>query len=76
MLDFDVLTSVLFGSFALALAERSAFETATGYAALLTILLAVTASVSVFDRASGGLAITLDLDEQPVLPTQRLNLAK
>jgi hypothetical protein len=70
------LASVLFGSFTLAWVERSAFETATGYVALLTILLGLSVSMMVFDHASRGPAVALDLDEQPALPTQRLNLAK
>ena len=70
------LLSVLIGSFALSWVERRSFETTTGYVALLTILAAVTVGVRVFDRASDAPAVTLDLDEQPALPTQRLNLAK
>ena len=74
--DTGFLLSVLVGSFTLSWVERRSFETATGYVVLLTILAAVTVGVRVFDRASGAPAVTLDLDEQPALPTQRLNLAK
>jgi hypothetical protein len=70
------LASVLSGSFALAWVERTAFESAAGYVALLTVLLALLVSVRVFDRSAQGSAVALDLDEQPALPTQRLNLAK
>jgi hypothetical protein len=68
------LASVLSGSFALAWVERGSLETATGYVALLTILLGLSVGVRAFDRASRGPAAVLDLDEQPALPTQRLNL--
>jgi hypothetical protein len=70
------LVSILSGSFLLAWVERSAFETATGYVALLTTLLGLSVGVGVVDQASRGPATAIDLDEQPVLPTQRLNLAK
>jgi hypothetical protein len=68
------LASVLSGSFALAWVERGSLETATGYVALLTVLLGLSVGVRAFDRASRGPAAVLDLDEQPALPTQRLNL--
>jgi hypothetical protein len=70
------LVSVLSGSFLLGWIERSAFESATGYIVLLTILLGLSLVVSVCDDAYRGPAVALDLDEQPVLPTQRLNLAR
>ena len=70
------LAAVLSGSFALAWVERGAFETATGYVALLTVLLGLTVGVRVFDQATREPAAALDLDEQPAFPTQRLNLAK
>ena len=70
------LVAVVSVTFALAWAERMALQTATGYVALLTILLGLTASVSVLDRVSSGPAGAIDLDEQPLLPTQRMNLAK
>jgi hypothetical protein len=70
------LASVLFGSFALAWVQRGAFETTTGYVALLTALLGLSVGVRAFDRGSHGPAITLDLDEQPALPTQRLDLSQ
>jgi hypothetical protein len=70
------LVAVLSGSFALAWVERGSFETTTGYVALLTTLLGLSVGVSLFDRASRGPAVPLDLDEEPALPTQRLNLAK
>jgi hypothetical protein len=70
------LASVLSSSFALAWVERSSFETATGYVALLAVLLGLTVGLRVFDHASREPAAAIDLDEQPVLPTQRLNLAK
>jgi hypothetical protein len=69
------LASVLSMSFALAWVERSAFETAAGYVALLTVLLGLSVGVRVADHASRGPAVALDLDEQPVLPTQRLHLS-
>jgi hypothetical protein len=71
-----LVASVLFGSFVLAWVERRSFETAAGYVVLLTSLLGLGVGVRAFDRASGGPAVALDLDEQPVLPTQRLNLAE
>jgi hypothetical protein len=70
------LVAVVSVTFALAWAERMALQTATGYVALLTILLGLTASVRVLDRVSSGPAVALDLDEQPSFPTQRLNLAE
>ena len=70
------LASVLAGSFALAWVERRAFDTTMGYVALVTILLGLSGGVMVLDQASRGPAVALDLDEHPVLPTQRLNLAK
>jgi hypothetical protein len=69
------LASVLSGSFALAWVERGSFETAAGYVALLAILLGLSVGVRAFDYASRGPAAALDLDEQPALPTQRLDLA-
>jgi hypothetical protein len=70
------LASVLCSAFGLAWVERSSFETAAGYVALLTLLLGLSVGVRVFDAATRGAAVALDLDEQPALPTQRLNLAK
>ena len=70
------LAAVVSVSFALAWAERFALETATGYVALLTVLLGPSVGMRAFGRASLGPAVVLDLDEQPALPTQRLNLAK
>ena len=69
------LASILLGSFTLAWMERGSFETTTGYVVLLTTLLALAVGVRVFDHASREPAVVLDLDEQPTLPTQRLNLA-
>jgi hypothetical protein len=63
-------------TFALAWVERRSFETAAGYAALLTVLLGLSMGVRAFDHASHGPAAALDLDEQPALPTQRLDLVK
>jgi hypothetical protein len=70
------LAAVVSVSFALAWAERSVLETATGYVVLLTILLGLSVGMRTFDRASIGPAVAIDLDEQPALPTQRLNLAQ
>jgi hypothetical protein len=70
------LVALLSGSFALAWIERLSFRTATGYVALLTALLGLSLSVAAFDRTFSGAAPTLDPDEEPPLPTQRLNLAQ
>jgi hypothetical protein len=39
-------------------------------------LLGLSVGMWTFDRASIGPAVAIDLDEQPALPTQRLNLAQ
>jgi hypothetical protein len=70
------LASVLSGSFALAWVERRSLESVAGYVALLTILLGLSVGVRVFDQATREPAAPLDFDEQPALPTQRLNLAR
>jgi len=70
------LSALLFGSFVLAWLERLSFESTTGYVVLVSILLGSAAGARAFDHATRGSAIPLDLDEEPVLPTQRLNLAK
>jgi hypothetical protein len=70
------LAALLSGSFVLAWLERLSFESATGYAVLVATLLGLAVAARVFDHATRGPATALDLDEEPVLPTQRLNLAK
>ena len=65
----------LFVSFFLAWVERLALETTSGYVLLLAVLLGLSVSVLMFDRASRDLAGAFEVDDQEVLPTQRLNLA-
>ena len=69
------LAGLVLVSFALAWMERWSFRSAAGYVALLTVLGGLSLSLAVFERASSGPAVAPDLDEQPALPTQRLNLA-
>lgn len=72
---FGGLVMLLSVSFALAWVERWSFTTPWGYIALLTVLAGLSLVVASVSRTSGA-ARTLDLDEQPLLPTQRLNLAE
>ena len=70
------LAALLFVSFTLAFVERLSFESVTGYAMAIGIPVGLIVCLAVFDRASSRPALTLDLDEQPPLPTQRLSLAE
>jgi hypothetical protein len=62
-------------SFALAWVERWSFSSATGYPALLTILVGLSVGLAAFDHLSSATVPTVELDEES-LPTQRLNLAQ
>jgi hypothetical protein len=66
---------LLLASFALARIERFAAAAPAGYLTLVATMIGLTATMRAFDRASGGPAVPLDLDEPPELPTQRLDLA-
>ena len=83
----ELLVSALYGVFAFTLGFGLFFwgtqrvpagiaSVIIGSVPLLTLLLGLSVGVRVFDAATRGAAVALDLDEQPALPTQRLNLAK
>ena len=66
---------LLFVSFALAWIERFALTAPAGYLMLVATLIGLSAGARAFDRASRRPAASLDLDESPPVPTQRLDLA-
>jgi hypothetical protein len=61
-------------SFVLAWLERLALTALAGYLMLVATMIGLSAGVRAFDRASPA-SSSLDLDEPPLLPTQRLDLA-
>ena len=69
------VVAVLLAALAFAWVERLALETASRYLILLSTLGGLSVAVRMFDRTARGSAVTIDFDEQELLPTQRLSLA-
>jgi hypothetical protein len=67
---------ILFVSFALAWVERFALMAWEQYLMLVGIIGVLSAVVMTFDRASQRLAPPVDFEDQPLLPTQRFDLAR
>jgi hypothetical protein len=57
-------------------ADRHEVLSAIGGTLVAVSLFMLSVGMRTFDRASIGPAVALDLDEQPPLPTQLLNLAE
>lgn len=66
--------AVLFASVLIAAIERAALDSLTLYAIVVTMLMAIAAGLRVSERLFPVLA-SIDLDEPPSMPTQRLDLA-
>ena len=69
------VVAVLLAALAFAWVERLALETASRYLILLSTLGGLSVAVRMFDRTARESAVTIDFDEQELLPTQRLSLA-
>jgi hypothetical protein len=66
---------LVFLSFLLAWLERFSLTTLDGYGTLVAILIGLSAVIIAFDRGWHRPPILLDLDEPPLLPTQRFDLS-
>ena len=74
--DVASAAGLLLMSFTLAWIERFALTATAGYLMLVAIMIGLCTGVRAFNRASRRPAVPLDLDEPPLLPTQRLDLAR
>ena len=69
------VVTMLVVSYVLASIERFALTAAFRYILLVGVAMAIGGALAAFDRAWRSVAVELDLDEEPPLPTQRLGLS-